>query len=923
MLNSCAIFLMLPIAEVDVAGSEYFESRIRPALVKYCFECHADKTDEPAGELRLDRSLTEVRPLIVPGNPDESQLIDAIRYSNSDLQMPPNARLPAQVIRDFETWVRMGAPDPRTPTTVVTSPLPVLRVDPEKHWAFQAIQQPDLPSIHQPSWGQSPLDFFVLAKLEALGIEPLSACNKNTLLRRTTFDLTGLPPTRTEIEDFLRNQAPDAFERSVDRLLASPAYGERWARHWLDVARYGDCNGADESRPFPVAYHFRNYTIEVFNQDIPFDRFITEQLAGDLIPHDGINAYEPLVGTGFLVLGTKILAEQDAVKMDADIVDEQIDTVGRALLGLTLGCARCHDHKFDPIPTADYYALAGIFHSTKTMASYGQWLERPAHTKESLHAKEHSGDLITQKRASFQELQREMNQLVEQSSEVITRDAENFERGNVGIETTNYGKDIGIIGDTGVSQLNFAEYDIKLKTAGSYLLQIRYAAATARPGRVHLNQKVVQESAISQTSGGWHPKDQNWFSEGSYDFQAGTNCLRIESEPSMPHIDKWRLIPSDGNSGLSQKLQSLQRFSKELAALEMQTKPPLQVMAVTEGTIQNTRLHQRGSHLRLGEEIPRQFLQAITGISRSALPGDRSGRLEFARWMTNPHNPLTSRVIANRLWRWHFGRGIVATTENFGANGQRPTHPELLDFLAQEVLRRNWSLKSMHRAMLQTSVYRLRTDPQDAHTHSTDVSIKDPQNHFHWRADHRRLEAEAIRDALLLVSQQMEWRIGAAPLTIKTIALSPEDLDQQQNFYDESRRRTIYLPVLRTNVYDFLTLLDFANPDFSTGNRVTTTVPTQALLMMNSPFVANCAQVVATNLLLDSQISTEEVRFNDLCLRLFGRPSRSQETAAALRFLTNYTATLTAVTDPQERVLQSWAALCQTLMASNDFVFLD
>jgi hypothetical protein len=949
------VFLCDRAATADDADTDFFEKRIRPVLIKHCYECHSLKSDELQGELRLDRRLTKSAPLIQPGKPDESRLIAAIRYTDSDLQMPPSGRLPAHVIADFEKWVRDGAVDPRPEDTSdpTGSRAPDRQIDLEagrQFWAFQPVRRSPPPDIND-DWIQSPIDAFILHRLQTAGLRPAERADRRALIRRASFVLIGLPPTPEEIDAFLADQQPQAFARLVDRLLASPDYAERWGRHWLDVVRYGDCNGADESRAFPNAWHFRNYIIDTFNRDLPYDRMIAEHLAGDLLEHDGEGAYEPLVGTGFLVLGTKILAEQDQVKMDVDIIDEQIDAFSRSMLAMTLACARCHDHKFDPLPTADYYSLAGIFQSTRTMAGYGKWLERPTYMRTSLAEAKRQQQELADSKAELAKL-REKVEVALRRADAIELEAESFTRGNVAIETTNYGKGIGIIGDTGVRRLNFAEYDIEIETAGRYVLQFRYAAKTARPGRILLAGKVVRDPAISQISGDWHPPGQRWFFEGVHALKQGVNTFRVESKPLMSHIDKLRLIRIEGMPALADQFERVDAVAKQVSKLESQIETPIQVMAVEEGDVTNTRIHVRGSHLRLGDEVPRRFLQVIAGTKQTPLPDKQSGRLQLAEWMTQPDHPLTSRVMVNRLWRWHFGRGIVATPDNFGLKGERPTHPELLDWLARRFIERDWSIKAMHRELMRSSTWQMSSTsrPEQAQRSSgdsgrsgdsaagtalrlfrptadlkyppADPKLVDPENRLYWRASPRRLEAEAIRDALLAVAGRLDRQIGGAPLTLKSINLSIEDLERHQTFYDESNRRTIYLPVLRTNVYDFLTLFDFANPDLPTGSRTTTTVPTQALLMMNSPLVIDCSRRVAESVLSRSDTSTDSERLRSLYETLYARRPRDGEVRLAIAFLDEYVAAIqpdAAITDPRKA---AWAALCQTLIASNDFIYL-
>lgn len=907
-----------PVRAEDGPAADFFEKRIRPALIRYCFECHSKDSDELEGDLRLDVGLTKSAPLVVPRKPDESRLIAAIRYTDSDLQMPPSGRMPARLIADFEKWIRDGAVDPRpqqTVTPTVSSPEQTIDLEAGRQfWSFRPLRNEPPPSLDD-NWIQSPIDAFILDRLRGAELKPPGRADRRTLIRRARYVLTGLPPTRDEVTSFLADDQPGAFARLVDRLLASPDYAERWGRHWLDVVRYGDCNGADESRAFPNAYHFRNYIVDTFNRDAPYDRMIAEHLAGDLLQHDGESAYEPLVGTGFLVIGTKILAEQDQVKMNVDIIDEQIDAFSRAMLGLTLACARCHDHKFDPLPTSDYYALAGIFNSTRTMAGYGKWLERPAHTRDSLLASRQFESELSISDTELAALQKQVDEMLNKS-DAIELEAESFTRGNVAIETTNYGKGIGIIGDTGVAQLNFAEYDIDIPESASYVIQLRYAAKAARPGRLLLNGDVARDPAINQTSGDWYPKGQRWFFEGIHSLKAGVNTVRIESKPLMSHIDKVRIVRVSGTADLETLVERRDRAERTVAAIELRANPPLQVMAVEEGTVANSQIHVRGSHLKLGDAVPRRFLQVVSGTDQAPLPDSASGRLQLAEWMTQPDHPLTSRVMVNRLWRWHFGRGLVATPDNFGAKGERPSHPELLDWLSRRFMQHDWSIKAMHRELMLSSTWQMSS----AGGSSNGPTI-DPENRLYWHAPRRRLEAEAIRDGLLAVAGRLDRQMGGAPLTLKTIALSPEDLDGQQSFYDASNRRTVYLPILRTNVYDFLTLFDFANPDLPTGSRANTTVPTQALLIMNSPLVADCAQRVADAISGDSDVASASGRLRLLFETMYSRPPTSAELKLSLQFLDDYSTTVGSDAGSSQSAA-AWAALCRTLIASNEFIYL-
>ena len=800
------------------------------------------------------------------------------------------------------------------------------------HWSFRPVRRPIPPPVQNVAWVRTPVDRFVLARLEAVGIAPASTTDRRTLIRRVTLDLTGLLPSPDAVDSFVSDRAPDAFERVVDRLLTSPAYAERWGRHWLDVARYGDCNGADESRAFPNAYHYRNWVIDSFQRDKPYSQFVTEQIAGDLLPADaaGDDTYDPVVGTGFLVIGTKILAERDQEKMLVDTIDEQLDTLGRAFLGLTVGCARCHDHKFDPIPTSEYYALAGILRSTRTMASPGQWLERDAYTSATRAALQDWDTRSAPKIASVNEtLAKLESRRIDSVDSAAVREleAETFSRGNATIDTENYGKGIGIVSDPG-AQKNFVEYDVDVPRDGTYVVQFRYAAAQSRPVRLLFGERVVSERAAAQVTGSWMPDGQRWFTEGELDLRAGSHVLRFENEGCLPHFDKIRIVDRARAGDYFDLEKRIAELTERRDALVASKPSPIRVMAVEDDATVDMRVHVRGSHLKLGDQVPRGFIGALKA-PQSELPANASGRLELARWINSPGNPLTARVFVNRVWRNHFGRGLVTTPNNFGARGRAPSHSKLLDWLASRFVEEGTSIKKLHREIVLSSTYRM------AWRHGDETTARvDPDNALRWRYGTRRLEAEAIRDAFLQVTERLDRTVGGAPLTLETYDLPASEIARNRQFYEDSRRRTVYLPVLRTNLYEFLTLFDFANPDLSTGRRSETNVPTQSLFLLNNRFVTKTAERLAMLALEGSPGNSEATdgsddshRLRALWPRLFARPATDEELARTRRFLREYAATTRGVdvdtppeTPPVTARREAWNALCQALLISSEFV---
>ncbi len=731
-------------------------------------------------------------------------------------------------------------------------------------------------------WPTQPLDYFVLNQLEKAELQPIPAANKHTLIRRAYFDLIGLPPTPDQVREFVADQSTNAFTRVVDELLASSHYGERWGRHWLDVARYGDSNGADENHAYPHAWRYRNWVIDAFNRDLPYDKFLRDQLAGDLV--EPVLA-DRIAATGFLAIGTKILAEKDPVKRQADIVDEQLDTIGRVFLGLSIGCARCHDHKFDPIPTRDYYAMAGIFHST-TIGD--RQLFGPAYDASMAEAEKKLESIKHQISAAGTKFER----LAVLDSR-LEWEAEVFNRGNVVMDTNRYGKGIGIIGNR-ISSENFAEYNINVKRAGSHLIELRYAAQKARPGQLLVDGKVIITNALSQTSGGWNPEHQQWFVEGQVMISAGKHTLRIQSEPMMSHIDKVRLTPVNSAAEAKRILEELHRLKKQqIDATAALGKSKPMAMAVKDGRIGDAKISRLGNPHDHGDTVPRGFLTSI-GAPSAVEPGKGSGRLELAGWLTAPDHPLTARVEVNRIWHWHFGRGLVASPDNFGTTGDRPDNPDLLDHLARQLMRNNWSVKALHREIMISSTYRMGTMTNPAARNGYPL---------------RRMEAEVFRDAILQAAGTLRRSVPASG-SLGIIAQNPTHVQLARNrrAYEGYPYRSVYLPVVRSHVYDLFTLLDFPNATTPVGKRANTTVPTQALMMMNSPFLMKQARQVGES------VRKQKDPLNELYLRLFSRSITTAERATANEFIR------TAAERGDDN--HAWSLLCQTLLVSNDFLYL-
>lgn len=669
-----------------------------------------------------------------------------------------------------------------------------------EHWAFRGLAAPDLQHRQTTGWDRSTLDLLIRETMVVRGFQPAAAAEPWQLVRRVAFDLTGLPAELDLLDDYEASPLPDRFERTFDRLVASPGYGEHWGRHWLDIARYADSNGLDENVAHGNAWRYRDYVVRSLNQDKPWDRFVLEQVAGDLLPAaDDEQRHELLTATGFLAIGPKVLAEVDETKMEMDIVDEQVDTVGKALLGMTIGCARCHDHKFDPLGTADYYALAGIFKSTKTMENLkkvAKWHENPLMTPELAARK--------------------------------------------------------------------AEYEARLRE------------------RREAIQKVVQ-AAEEDVRSKAENKDQ----------------LPKNLEPMFP----------------ASVAEELKKLREQLAAMEKEGPPIPTAMGVAEGALVNLPIHVRGSHLTLGEVVQRGIPPTLGPASAGPIDPASSGRLELAHWLASDANALARRVVVNRLWRWHFGRGLVRTTDNFGLLGESPSHPELLEWLAQQFARDGSSWKRFHRRILTSATY------QQSSLATPEKVERDPENELFARFPLRRLEAESIRDALLSVSGSLDRRMGGSLLTVKNREYFFDHTSKDLTDY-RSPRRSLYLPVVRNNVYDVFQLLDYPDAAVPNGDRATTTIAPQALWMMNSEFVAEVSSQCAA--LLCGVDSTEEQQaLAVLIRRLFHRPASDRELAGLQEFLGELRSALAASeSNEATRGRLAWSTLCHTLMASNEFVYV-
>ena len=822
--------LALRAAEPSPEGLEFFEKKIRPVLSDKCYKCHSAQSAKVKGGLLLDSRETLLKggdtgPAIVPGIPEKSLLIKAIHYEDEELQMPPKEQLTEAQIKDFEAWIRMGAPDPRKPGETVASK-PAYDFEKEKKfWSYQPVKNPAPPAVKNTAWVKSPIDRFILARLEGGGLSPVGPADKRTLIRRATFDLTGLPPAPAEIDAFLVDKAANAFEKLIDRLLTSPAYGEQWGRHWLDVVRYADTSGCNSDYPIPTAYKYRNWVIESFNQDKPYDQFLKEQIAGDLLPaRDAQDHSNKIIATGYLAISRRFGSRNNEFHLT---IEDTIDNVGKAMMGLSVSCARCHDHKFDPIPTRDYYALYGIFNSTRYAFPGTEIYKFP---KDMV-------PLTTNKT--------EAEQLFKK-------------------------------------QLELASLDDRLED----LKRERRALSPPKTRKQNTNS-VADAAAV----------------EG-----AAEKVVKGEKAPmgsAQPTEKAKRTIEQVRDEVEEVENQLRQRDSKPLAFNK--------AYAVSEGKAVNARVQRKGEPSSLGEDVPRGFLQILGGPE--VKDSKDSGRDELAEWIADRKNPLTARVMVNRIWQQHFGKGIVQTPNDFGVRGKAPTHPELLDYLASRFVESGWSIKAMHKLIMLSQVYQLSSEDQPRN------SLADVNNELLWRFNRRRLSAEEIRDAVLAVSGALDRSMGEAH------PFPPENeytFTQHKPFvavYD-SGRRSIYLMQQRIKKQPFLEVFDGADPNATTAERSLSTTAIQALFMMNAPFMHEQADKLAVRV---GMAFPEEPRRIEYAYRLaVGRHPNKEEVRIGQEYLQQCRERLKELNTPAEQWQRgALASYMRVLLSGNEFMFLD
>ena len=946
--------LSLLIADATAADFDLFERGVRPVLVGRCANCHR-LTAKPAGTLPLLDTPDGLRGTIVPGEPQRSRLVigSLDPVPDGGVPLPAQCRLSPSELPGFAAWIQAGAADPRGIPDGPTHPRPPT----SDHWAFRQPIHPRQPPVRDTGWPQTPVDRFILAALESRGLKPSAPADRRTLLRRATLDLTGLPPSPEACEGFLRDDSPDAFARVVDRLLDSPAYGERWGRHWLDVARYSDTKGYVfyyEESQFVQPHHYRDWVVDALNRDLPYDRFLelqiaADQLAGNRNPRpetirattvdpDDAGGVPDIAAMGFLTLGRRFLGNPH------DIIDDQLDVVIRGTQALTIGCARCHDHKFDPIPTADYYALYGVFHSSRERLVPLIPPPSPDSATTFAQAREYI-EFQRELQARVQKLETAFGAACDQVADRLrSKSAEYLKRvvhrDSLGAVTANVRPAPDDINPFNVRQWDgyltekraafhpvFTPLFAFMDLAGgawereSPALARRFAttnipgpainprvAGLFNPAPTSLEEVAERYGRLLATI------HQEWRAALEKARSAKTPAPTALPDPAaeeLRHVlyglDAPVLAPAGSIVELDVHLYFDDPNRVALSRLQMEIEqwvnaapgaPPHALVLTDRPTLSNGRIFKRGDPAKPQEEVPHRFLQAVSGTRNTAFLGG-SGRLELARAITDPRNPLTARVMVNRVWMHHFGTGLVATPSDFGVRSEPPSHPELLDWLACCFVDDKWSLKALHRRILLSSTYQQSAIPNgDPAT----VDRVDPGNRLLGHFPRQRLDFEVLRDSMLAASGELDLNSGGRSFDLETKPIIP--------------RRTLYGRVDRKFVPAALRAFDFANPDAHVPQRHTTTVPQQALYLLNSDWIMDRAKAVAQRVDPDGRAAISSDLVTRLYRRIHQRPPTDHECALGLAFLNGGGIAPNSTLPPL-------AQYAQVLLFSNEFSFVE
>ncbi len=934
----------------DSLSLEFFEKEVRPLLTAKCLGCHGPQKQK--GGLRLDSRTSALAggdsgPAIIPGKPGESRLVDAINYGET-VQMPPKSKLPASEVATLTKWVAMNAPWPDDGPTksVETGPASAAWKKRTEHWSLEPLRKTDDPKVLNTAWPKGFIDRFLLNGLEANGLKPAPDTDRRSWLRRVTFDLIGLPPRPEEVETFVADRSADAFETVVERLLASPQYGERWGRHWLDLVRYSETSGHEFDYEIPDAWRYRDYVTRAFNADLPFDQFVTEHLAGDLLPNprrnaDGTN--ESILGTGFFFLVEGTHSPVDVREEEASRIDNQIDVFGKAFLGMTLACARCHDHKFDAITTKDYYSLSGYLKSSR-------------HQHAFLDAPERIGGKATELEAIKTEIAAKLGpsnvepKTVKDDGSIVFEDFNKLTYEGWFVTGEAFGSgpsrqgDFHIVDGTKIEpippgQAHTGRTSNRLQgTLRSRLFTIDHPfihyLADGSGGRINLVidgfEKIrspiygglVLDVNTSRSAAKWETMDVSmWrghrayieladggtvdYTGGVTRYMPGNGYLAVDEIRFSDRSTPPAISETSGSKLLPRQAPSVGPLLAQYAKIESKIPTPTIGLAITDGSAEDDRVHIRGSSRTLGEPAPRRFVEVLGG-TKGSTPASGSGRLDLARRVVDPTNPLTSRVLVNRLWKHHFGEGLVRSTDDFGAMGQTPSNPDLLDRLAADFIKGGWSIKRMHRLMVLSHAYQMSSAAEP------EADRVDPTNRLVHRMNVRRLEAEAIRDAMLAVSGRLDLTLfGPSVPTHLTPFMEGRGRPSQSGPLDGNGRRSLYLNVRRNFLSPFLLAFDFPTPASCMGRRNVSNVPAQALTLLNDPFVLERSKLWASRTIASK--ATRDERLDSLYRTAFGRAPTDRERQDASTFL--------GAESPGQEV-QAWTDLCHVLMNTKEFIFI-
>jgi Protein of unknown function (DUF1553)/Protein of unknown function (DUF1549)/Planctomycete cytochrome C len=939
-------------------ASEIFDKKIKPILVKYCYECHSKNGKSIEGGLELDSPSGMLRggdsgPMLLAHHVDKSAVIKMLEHDDDVSAMPPENKLPAAAIQAFKEWIRLGAPDSRK--DVGPTEKEKRMKEAKNHWSFQPLKTVGPPSVKQTGWARNPaIDNPILAQLEAKGLNPVSDANKRTLVRRVYFDLVGIPPTPKEVNSFLADQSPEALSKLIDKLLASPQFGQRWGRHWLDVVRFAESSGMEFNFTYPHAWPFRNYVIDSMNQDKPFNLFLREQISGDLIPAKKGDSPEVIesrkIASSVLSFGPK-RHNSGGTEFRMNIVDDQINTITRSMLALTVSCARCHDHKFDPVPTKDYYALAGIFLSTEPL--YGTIKQKYSNNPtdllpigpnaQALHAAAEAHDkkikeaekTLATKKGELKKADEVVKQADKKKTEaekalaalktkpktkVTSKDKPNLQTKQkpLAVKTVVAKKEVIQKETTPKETTDDKKPELKKEKPASKKTPAK-KPVVKKVSKKTASKKAEPKKAVPKKDGPKKtgPKKAELKKETPAKTEKKKEPEKKVESPEV--IAKTKL--DEAIKQLKDSKTKSEKLKSEIAPLEkkvaevkkkMPPRPKYAMTARDRAKPADTKVAIRGNFRELGEAAPRGYLTAVNVPNAPGINPKQSGRVELAQWVTNPGNPLTARVMVNRIWHHLFGRGIVTTTDNFGLIGKKPTHPELLDTLSLQFMNEGWSVKKMIKTIMLSRAYQLSSEP------NTDNLKIDPNNILFWRATPRRIEAEIIRDSILAISGQ----INLSQLESSTVTPLGDQLSRgiaPEKIQPPSNHRSVYLPIVRDYIPEIFDLFDFPSPSLVTGSRSVTNVPTQALFMRNSKFISEQARHAAKRLLASKEASDDIERVHLAMQWAFSRHATSEEEAGAMELIQHIKKAKPK--DPAQTE-KAWAALFHTLFATAEFRYL-